>query len=119
MAEVQITGGWTPYRLRAAATTNATLLKPAPGKVGGWYLYNSAAYAVFLKFYDTKVAPTPGVGTPVLTLGVPAAGAANCSFDSNGIGFLIGIGFTITKLLADNDTTALVADDLIVNLAFD
>ena len=118
MTEVQATGGWTPYRLRAAARTNATLLKASEGKIGGWYLYNNAAYAVFLKFYDTKTVPTAGAGTPVLTLGVPAGGAANCAFDVNGLEFQNGIGFTITKLLADSDTTVLVADDLIVNLAY-
>lgn len=117
MPEIDTTNGWTPLRVRAAASTNATLVKTGQANVGGWYLYNNAAYAVFLKLYDSRTIPTAGAGTPVLTIGVPAGAAANVEF-VNGIQFQNGLGFTITKLLADTDATVLVADDLIVNLLY-
>lgn len=109
---------YSTNRLIAAATTNATLVKAQTGEIHGWYLYNAAAYAVFLKVYNSATIPTAGAGTPQMTIGVPAGGGANVSFVDDGIGFTAGIGFTITKLAADADTTVVVAGDLIVNLFY-
>lgn len=111
--------GYNVTRVLAAGTTNATLVRAKPAAVNGWYLYNSAAYAVFLKLYDSATIPTAGAGTPVITIGVPAGAAANVDFGTspeNGVAFANGIGLTITKLVADNDTTVLVANDIVVNL---
>lgn len=110
-------GVWTVNRLLSAATTNATLVKAGSSQVGGWYLFNSAAYAVYLKIYNSVTAPTAGAGTPVMTIGIPAGAGANFEL-TRGIPFSTGIGFTITKLPADNDTTVVVANDLIVNLLY-
>lgn len=111
--------GYSTNRLIAAGTTNATLVASRPAAINGWYLYNSAAYAVFLKLYDSATIPTAGAGVPKLTIGIPAAGGSNVDFGqgpSSGITFASGLGFTITKLAPDNDTTVVVAGDLIVNL---
>ena len=110
-------GSLLAHRLLAAATTNATLVKSAPGQLCGWFFKNNAAYDVFIKFYNSATIPTAGVGTPVLTFPVPAGAAANLSL-LNGVGFSLGIGYTITKLVADNDTTVVVANDLVVNLFY-
>lgn len=110
-------GVWSNNRLLSAATTNATLVKSSAGQVGGWYLANSAAYAVFLKIYNSATIPTAGAGTPALTIAIPAGGAANVEFN-RGIYFGAGIGYTITKLVADNDATVVVANDLVVNLLY-
>lgn len=113
--------GYSVNRLIAAASTNATLVKAVPGEVNGWQLYNGAAYAVFFKLYDSATIPTAGAGTPKLTIGVPPAAAVvvNLGADpSAGITFTSGIGFTITKLAVDSDTTVVVAGDLIVNLFY-
>jgi hypothetical protein len=111
--------GYSPYSLIAAGTTNATLVQGHASELHGGYLYNSAAYAVFLKLYNSATAPTAGAGTPVLRLGIPAATAvAISSLDSEGVSFNLGLGFTITKLSADNDTTVVVAGDLLVNLFY-
>lgn len=110
--------GYSPYSLIAAGTTNATNVKPAPGELHGWAITNTAAYTVWLKFYDSATAPTAGSGTPVLRFGIPAGAAANFPITENGALFLNGLGFTITKLQADNDTTVVVAGDLVVNLFY-
>lgn len=104
-------------RLIAGASTNATLVKNSPGQVGGYYFYNAAAYPVYIKLYNSATIPTAGSGTPVATLGVPAGAAGNVSF-TGGLLFGSGIGFTITKLAADADTTVLIAGDLILNLFY-
>lgn len=110
-------GVWTNNRLLSAATTNATLVKSSAGQVGGWYLLNTAAYTVFLKLYNSATIPTAGAGTPVMTIGIPAGAGANVEL-TRGIPFSAGIGYTITKLVADNDVTVVVANDLVVNLLY-
>lgn len=109
-------------RLVAGASTNATLVKAGPGTVNGWSFQNAAAYAVYFKLYNSATIPTAGAGTPVLTIGIPAAGEVSqflATDDAGGaIYFSSGIGFTITKLAADADTTVLVAADSVTNLFF-
>ena len=84
----------------------------------------TSIYPIYLKLYDTAVAPTPGVGTPFLTLPLTSNTvyngttviAAPLGFEFNfadiGVSFLQGIGYTITKLPADNDTTAIIVGDV-------
>lgn len=111
--------GYTPHSLIAAATTNATLVKPNPAELHGGYLYNAAAYAVFLKLYNSATIPTAGAGTPVMRIGVaPATGLPLSALVDEGVTFNAGLGYTITKLAADADTTVVVAGDLIVNLFY-
>lgn len=108
--------GYNVTRLLAGASTNATLVKPLSGEVLGWSLGNSAAYAVFFKLYNSATIPTAGAGTPVMTIEVPAGVTVGHFTGPMGAEFSLGIGFTITKLIADADTTVLVANDLVVNL---
>ncbi len=98
-------------RVKAAASTNATSVLAVPGVVDGYELYNGAAYAVFVKFYDKASAPTVGTDTPAFTVGIPAGGRASVAFEK-GLRFGTGIAFAITKLVADSDTTVVVADDV-------
>lgn len=109
--------GFNVTRVIAGASTNATLVKALRGEVCGWSLGNSAAYAVFFKLYNSATIPTAGVGTPVMTIECPAGITIAQNFGgANGVAFDAGIGFTITKLIADSDATVLVANDLVVNL---
>lgn len=114
--------GYNVNRLIAAGTTNATLVKTAPGSVAGGQVSNVAAYAVFLKLYDSVTIPTAGAGTPKMTIGIPPAFTGSLGDfgigPNQGVPFLSGIGFTITKLSADADTTVLVAGDAIINLFY-
>lgn len=113
-------GGYTPSRTISAATTNATLVKAAPGKLGGWYMTNTGAAPAYVKFYDSATIPTAGSGTPVLTLMLPGntLGAGANNQGAFGVNFANGIGFTITGAAADNDTTAVGAAAVIVNLLY-
>ena len=84
----------------------------------------TSLYPVYLRLYDTAVAPTPGAGTPKMTLPltsntayngsalVAAPNAFEFSFNDVGITFFQGIGYTITKNPSDTDTTVLVAGDV-------
>lgn len=103
--------GETSSRVNAAASTNATSLKVSAGQVGEIDVFNSAAYAVFLKFYNKASAPTVGTDTPVWTIPIAAGGGFSKSFP-RGKSFSTGIAYAITKLQADSDTTVVVAGDL-------
>lgn len=106
-------------RIAAAASTNATIVKAGPSKVYKAVLYNNAAYAVFLKIYSKATAPTVGTDVPVLTLGVPAtATGAFIQVDLDGLDLPLGFAYAITKLVADSDTTVVVANDLVGTVAF-
>lgn len=106
-----ISGRPTPNRVVAGATTNATSVKAGFGNVYGWAFYNTAAYDVFVKFYDKATAPTVGTDTPAFTVKVKA-GDKDLLVTSLGIPFKLGIAYAITKLIADSDTTVTVANDL-------
>lgn len=103
--------GATSSRVVAAATTNATSLKASAGNISQMDLFNVAAYDVFVKFYNKASSPTVGTDTPIWTLPLKAGTGYSGSF-LQGKSFATGIAYAITKLLADADTTALVAGDV-------
>jgi hypothetical protein len=65
--------------------------------------FNGEVYPVFLKFHDTAGVPTPGAGV-VMTFPVQAGMPITEDF-LEGIAFNSGIAMTVTKGLADADTT--------------
>ena len=113
-------GGVSISRLISASGTNATVAKASAGQVYGWSFYNTNAAARYIKLYNKATAPTVGTDTPVLTLLVPgnAAGAGNNFEMTAGIPFATGIGFGTTTGMADSDTGAVGANEVIVNLFY-
>jgi hypothetical protein len=110
-------GGLSIYRLLSAATTNGNNIKASAGQIYGWYLYNTAASVKFVKLYNKASAPTVGTDTPVMTIPLPATSGANVFTDS-GIAFGTGISVAITGAVGDADTTAVAANDVIVNFLY-
>lgn len=113
-------GGLSISRLLSAATTNSTNAKASAGQVYGWYITNTNAAVRYVKLYNLSTAPTCGTSTPVITLAVPGAttgGGTNVSFGP-GIAFGTGIGYCATTGAADNDTGAVAANEIIINLFY-
>lgn len=108
------TGGATYYHLVSAATTNATNVKSSAGKLMGWYIYNSNASARKVAFHNTSGTPTAGASV-VFSIMVPGGAAANLASET-GIAFSTGIGITTVTGIADSDSAAVAANDLIINL---
>lgn len=103
----------------AAASTNATLVRTGNGRVYRVFGLNATAAAKFLKLYNKATAPTVGTDTPVLTIPIPASGAFSFEISSVGLQFPLGIGYAITGLAPDADTTVLVAGDVLgVNIVY-
>jgi len=114
-------GGCTMSSTLSSASSNtATSVKGSAGQLYGIYVSNTNASARWLKFYNTASTPTAGSGTPVLRLLIPGntSGVAGAFEFSNGVAFSSGIGFTITGAVADNDTTAISANEVIVNILY-
>ncbi len=99
------------------ASTNATLVKSASGRVYNAQLFNTAASARFVKLYDKTSAPTVGTDIPKLTWMVPAGGGAVIEAQ-NGISFAQGIALAITGAIADSDATAVALNDVVANLQY-
>jgi hypothetical protein len=97
-------------------------VKASAGTVYGAWVTNTATATRWLKFYNATAANvTVGTTTPVITIGIPG----NTSDDiSANFGFGMGIGFgtaitvAATTGVADNDTGAPAANDVIVNIFY-
>jgi hypothetical protein len=102
-------------RVKAAASTNATLIKASPGNVYAFLFAApaAAAAAAFVKFYDKASAPVVGTDVPVATIPVVSsttyAGLVELKLPA-GLRFDVGIAFAITGLVGDADATAVAAD---------
>lgn len=104
-------------RILAAASTNLTTVKASPGQVYTIDLYNISAAAKYLKLYNKAANPTLASDTPKMTIPIGAASGRFLSFP-NGLEFSTGIALAITGAVGDTDTTALVANDVVVNISF-
>lgn len=95
-------GGYTKAKYLSQTTTVQTV-KGSAGKLGGWFIYNPGASAVYVQLFDTAGAVTLGTTAPDLVLGIPAGAAANLEI-ATGIDFASGIKFAITT--GESNSTA-------------
>lgn len=120
--QAQTTGGLTigpasGAKLLSAASTNATSVKGSAGQVYGWYLYNANAAVRYMKLYNKATSPTVGTDVPVMVVPIPPGAAANVEYHM-GIAFGTGIALALTTGVADADTGAVAANEIVVNLLF-
>jgi hypothetical protein len=107
-------GGLTIFRSIDLDETEEEI-KATPGQLYGYYFANTNASARYLKFYNATAANvTVGTTTPVLTLYLPPTTAGHVEF-SHGIAFSTAITAAATTGVADNDTGAPGANEVILN----
>lgn len=109
-------GGLSTFHLVSAASTNATNVKASAGQLYGWYIYNSNAAARKVALHNDAGTPTAGASV-FFSIMIPPYSAANV-LGSNGIVFSTGIAITTVTEVADNGTTGVGANDLIINLFY-
>jgi hypothetical protein len=102
------------FHLVAADGLNATSFLSVRGSVSSYKISNNAGYQVFVKLHDTAAVPTPGAGV-VYTIGAQASIQTS---DDIAVDFSNGIGLTITKGVADDDVTPVVAGDCVVDITY-
>jgi hypothetical protein len=98
--------------LSAAASVNNTLVKASAGDVYNIYGHNANAAARYLKLYNKATAPVAGTDTPVATFYLAPQASFRFEFPK-GLYFSTGIGYALTTGVADADTGALTAGDIL------
>ena len=114
-------GGLTISRVISAASTNATSAKASVGQVFTIIAMNTNAAVRYLKLYNKASAPTVGTDTPVMTIPIPGNTAgAGFVLDTGGMGiaFATGIALALTTGIADSDTGAVAANEIVVNILY-
>lgn len=114
------TGGLTMHKTISAASTNATSVKASAGQLYDIECYNLNASPRYLKLYNKASAPTVGTDVPVRTILIPGntAGGGVARFIALGLAFSTGIAFALTTGVADTDTGAVAANEIVVNLGY-
>jgi hypothetical protein len=111
--------GSTPHTAIAAASVNATVVKASAGTLYGGYIHNRVPAERFFKLYDKATAPTNSdTPTDVLALGAGVTLSIADLVGSRGGKFTAGIAYRTTTGLANNDNTAVAANDLVINLRY-
>lgn len=109
-----------PYKYISLASTNATVIRGQETKLYVVSAIGISSTVTYLKFYDSATTPDVGTDVPVLTIPVPAntQGAGVVIPFNVPIVFTAGLSFAITSGSADNDTGAVGAGDVIINLSY-
>lgn len=109
---------WTAFSALDLDETEEEV-KDEPGRVGGWYIYNAAATAVFVKFYNATAASVEvGTTTSQFTVGIPAGQAANVEF-ARGIEFDTAITIAAVTGAADSSSFGPAANELVAVVLYD
>lgn len=97
-------------------------VSPSKAQIYGLWFTNTATTTRWLKFYDAPLSSvTVGSTTPKLTVGLPGNASDDISglFNgSNGLSFTSAITIACTTGLADSDTGAPGANDVVLNLFY-
>lgn len=108
--------GTSDYHLVSAGSTNTNSVKGSAAALYNVHIFNNAAYPVYVKIFNKATAPVTGTDTPVVTLGVQAGTQRDAVF--NGMTLSLGLGVAITKVMADNDNTAVLANDCVIDVEY-
>jgi hypothetical protein len=111
----QTSGGETTFHFVAAASNNATSLKASAGQLYSVDIFNNAAYPVYFKLYNTASSPSSCGATNLTKVVGTQAGTQHTVKTEEGWPFATGIGYCLTKGIADADNTAVLVSDAVVD----
>lgn len=112
-------GGLSKFHLVSAATTNATNIKASAGQVYSITAFNLNASPRYVKFHNTAGTPTAGTAvTDSFLIPGNTAGAGMVINIDKGIVFSTGIAITTVTEMADSGTTAIAANELLINIYY-
>lgn len=104
-------GGWLTATGSIGNTKTDIGTANTPGQVGGWYIYNANAAVAYVQFFNTQASGvTLGTTTPVYSLGIPPASAANIQPGMVGIQHLTAISIAVTTTRAGSTNTVSTVD---------
>ena len=104
----------------STADTNLHTVKSAAGRVFRIEVMNTGSGAAYLRLYNKASNPAPASDTPVRRYTIPGntAGAGFVMEYLKGRYFSTGIAYDITGAAGDNDTTALAANQCVINVDY-
>lgn len=113
-------GGLSAARYISAASTNLNQIKGSAGQLYNVQAFNAnATTARFLRMYNSLSASvTVGTTTQVAVWMIPANSSGFVIEISNGLAFSTAMSFAITGLIGDSDTTAIGANEVLVNFQY-
>ncbi len=121
LSGARTSGGTTIFRSIDLDEGALEVVKASAGQIYWMHVINLASAVRFVKIYNAT-SGTYGTGTPVLTFPIPTQGDSNGAGFTlsipNGIAFATGISIGAGTGVADNDTGAPGANEVIVNLGF-
>lgn len=111
--------GALPHSLIAAGSVNATVVKNSGGTLFGGYVHNRVTAERFVKFYDKSTGPVAG-DVPIFRMAIGGGMTLSVAemVGTHGGKFTNGLGYRTTTGLADADTGAVTANDLVINLSY-
>jgi len=112
-----VSGGCDPYRNISLGATGQSVKGSAGTLYDGLVQNLHASSDRFVKLYDKASAPSVGTDTPKSTYRVKAGESLRLPCGP-GKAFALGIGIAATTALADADTGAPGANEVVVNLAY-
>ena len=104
--------------ITSAATTNATSIKTSAGNIYAMSVNNFGATDVYVKLYNKASAPTVGTDVPRAVIKVPANSDRVVEFGRAGIRYTTGIALAITGAQAVADTTAVAANQVVIDTSY-
>jgi hypothetical protein len=114
----QTSGGLSVGHFVAAASNNATSLKASAGQVYSIDGYNNAAYPVYFKLYNTASSPSSCGSTNLFKVVGFQAGTQHTLQSEEGWAMGTGIGYCLTKGIADTDNTAVLLSDAVIDIGY-
>ena len=121
LSGARTSGGTTIFRSIDLDEGALEVVKASAGQIYWMHIMNLATAVRFVKIYNAT-SGTIGTGTPVLTFPIPTQGDSNGAGFTlsvpNGIAFSTGISIGASTGIADNDTGAPSANEVVVNLGF-
>lgn len=113
-AQPQTTGGLSVYHRVAVANGNEFVVKSSPGQVFGVSVFNRAATASKISFYNTSSLPTRGTTAILMAVNVPS-GQSYVAFNDFGIAFSTGISVSVEDVgtnLQDTNVANVAVDEV-------
>lgn len=121
LSGARTSGGTTIFRSIDLDEGTLEVVKASAGQIYWIHVMNLATATRFVKIYNAT-SGTYGTGTPVLTFPIATQGDSNGAGFTlsipNGIAFATGISIGAGTGVADNDTGAPGANEVIVNIGF-
>jgi hypothetical protein len=123
-ANAHTVGGCTPASVISAGAVLETEVKASAGQLYKLSVTSLDATPVYIRLYnDTSAGLDEASDTPVLRYGVPAAPASDLAgreipIPATGMVFSTGIIFRVTTGIADSNTGALTANEVLVSYCY-